>query len=251
MNQNIDFDKFYQLHQQVQPLVLANAWNVKSAIMIEKAGYTAIATSSGAIADSLGYKDGEEIPFSELLHIVKRIKSITTIPLTVDMERGYASDLHTLTDNIQRLIDLGVAGINIEDTPGEEEYLRKLTSIKNHLEKTGQKLFINARTDVFLLKMPNPLETTLHRARRYKEAGADGLFVTGVQEANIIREICLATTLPVNVVGVSTLSSIRTLAECGVRRISMAGFLYKATYTKMGDMASEILKGQSLAPLHS
>jgi 2-methylisocitrate lyase-like PEP mutase family enzyme len=246
-----DFDKFYQLHQQSHPLVIANAWNVKSAMVIEKAGYRAIGTSSGAIADSLGYKDGEEIPFSEMLYVVKRIKSSISIPLSVDMERGYANDLQRLTDNIQSIIDLGVAGINIEDAEGEEPYLKKLTCIKNYLEKTGQKLFINARIDAFLLKLPSPLDTTLKRAKRYQNAGADGLFVTGVQETSIITEICSATTLPVNVVGVSNLSSINTLAECGVRRISMAGLLYKATYTRMGNIVNEILKEQSLAPLHS
>src|SRR3990170_2045714 len=103
-----DFDKFYQLHHQSQPLLISNAWNVKSALVIENAGYDAIATSSGAIADSLGYKDGEEIPFSELLYIVKRIKSRISIPLSVDIERGYANDLQTLTDNVQRIIDVGV-----------------------------------------------------------------------------------------------------------------------------------------------
>jgi len=246
-----DFDQFYQLHHQSKPLLIANAWNVKSALVIENAGYDAIATSSGAIADSLGYKDGEVIPFNELLYVLKRIKSCTSIPLTVDLERGYAKDLETLKDNIQRIIDLGVAGINIEDAEGEEAYLEKIICIKNYLEQTGQQLFINARTDVFLLKLPTPLETTLKRAKRYQDAGADGLFVTGVQETNIIKEICSSTALPVNVVGVSNLSSIQTLAECGVRRISMAGLLYKATYTRMGNIVNEILKEQSLAPLHS
>lgn len=244
------FDTFYQLHHQSKPLLLANAWNVKSALAIENAGYEAIATSSGAIADSLGYKDGEVIPFSELLYIVKRISACTTIPLSVDLERGYAKDMDTLQDNIQHLIDLGVAGINIEDAEGEETYLEKLICIKNYLQKSGQRLFLNARIDAFLLKLPAPLETTLKRAKLYQDAGADGLFVTGVQDTNIIKKICSATILPVNVVGVAALSSIATLADCGVRRISMAGLLYRATYTRMGNMVKEIVKDQSLASLH-
>ncbi len=246
-----DFETFYQLHHQSTPLVIANAWNVKSAQLIEKAGYAAMGTSSGAIADSLGYKDGEMIPFSELLYIVKRIRSCTSIPLTVDLERGYAKDLDTLKDNIQQIIDFGVAGINIEDAEGEEPYLEKLTAIKNYLVKSGQQVFINARVDAFLLKLPDPLETTLKRAKRYQDAGADGLFVTGVQDSGIIKEICASTTLPVNVVGVAAISSIATLAAAGIKRISMAGLLYRATYTSLGHMASEMLKEQSLALLHS
>ncbi|MBA4851045.1 isocitrate lyase/phosphoenolpyruvate mutase family protein [Emticicia sp. BO119] len=244
------YEHFLSLHHRPEPLVIANAWNAKSAQIIEKSGYDAIATSSGAIADSLGYKDGEVIPFAELIYIIKRIKSCTTLPLSVDMERGYASNPETLTENIQQLIDIGVAGINIEDAEGEDVYLRKLTSIKNYLEKTNQQLFINARTDVFLLKLNSPLETTLKRAKLYEEAGADGLFVTAVGDVELIKEIAASTTLPLNVVGVPKLSSIRLLAENGVKRISMAAFLYRATYIQLEKMAQAVMAEQSFVPLH-
>jgi len=104
-----NYDAFYQLHQQPAPFILANAWNAKSARLIEAAGFPAIATSSGAIADSLGYADGEQIPFEELLYIVQRIKTSTTIPLSVDLERGYSSNLTVINDQIQKLLDIGVA----------------------------------------------------------------------------------------------------------------------------------------------
>lgn len=243
------YEKFYDLHRRKKPLVIANAWNARSAQIIEKSGFDAVATSSGAIADSLGYADGEKIPFDELFYMLKRIKSSTNIPLSVDLERGYASDLNELNDNIQKLIDIGVAGINIEDSQGEDIYLRKLTGIKNYLEKTNQKLFINARTDVFLLKLSSPLETTLSRAKLYEDAGADGLFVTAVQDTDIIKKITSATSLPVNVVGGPKLSSIETLAECGIRRISMAVLLYRAAYNHLEVVAKAIGTDHSLAPL--
>ncbi len=110
MNQ---YEKFHQLHHQQKPLIIANAWNARSAQLIEEAGFEAIGTSSGAISSSLGYADGEKIPFNELLYIVQRIKASIKVPLTVDMERGYTDDLNVLTDNIQKLIDTGVSGINI------------------------------------------------------------------------------------------------------------------------------------------
>ena len=130
MNQ---YQIFYDLHHQAQPLLLANAWNVKSAQIIEKAGFNAIATSSGAIANSLGYNDGEQIPFEELLYIVKRIKASTNIPLTVDLERGYTNDLDVLNSHIQQIIDIGATGINIEDNQGEDIFLEKLKSITKYL----------------------------------------------------------------------------------------------------------------------
>lgn len=243
------YSTFYQLHYQPGPFLLANAWNVKSAQLIEKAGFEAIATSSGAIASSLGYDDGEKMTFGELLYIVQRIKACTTIPLTVDLERGYANDLSVLSDNVQRLVDSGVSGINIEDVQGEALYLQKLEHIKNHLARTGRQLFINARTDGFLQKLPSPLEITLQRAKLYKDAGADGLFVPGVSDPAVIREITSATTLPVNVVGTPALSSIETLADCGVKRISMAGFLYGATYKQLGKITETIRAEHSLEPL--
>jgi 2-methylisocitrate lyase-like PEP mutase family enzyme len=241
---------FYNLHHQPQPLVVGNAWNAKSAQIIEKAGFDAIATSSGAIADSLGYKDGEQIPFEEMLYIVKRIKSVIDIPLSVDMERGYTNDLQQLTDNIQKIIDIGAVGINLEDAQGEEIYLEKLYAIGDYLKGTGQQLFINARTDVYLQKLPNPKETVIARAKLYKSAGADGLFVTGVNDLALIKEIVAAVELPVNVVGVSAISDVQLLADCGVKRISMAGILYNAGYRKINELVTAITAENSLAKLY-
>jgi 2-methylisocitrate lyase-like PEP mutase family enzyme len=241
---------FYDLHHHEQPLLIGNAWNARSAQIIEKAGFDAIATSSGAIADSLGYKDGEQIPFEEMLYIVGRIKSVASIPVSVDMERGYTDDLKALTGNIQKIIDIGVAGINLEDHQGEEIYLKKLHTIRNYLQQTNQQLFINSRTDVFLQKLPDPVETVITRAGLYKDAGADGLFVTGVQDTGTIKEIVSAVDLPVNVVGLSSISAVHVLADCGVRRISMAGILYSAGYKKINELVTTIKSENSLATLY-
>jgi 2-methylisocitrate lyase-like PEP mutase family enzyme len=244
-----DYEKFHQLHHQSSPLILANAWNARSAQIAENAGFKAVATSSGAIAESLGYKDGENIPFAELLYMVRRIKASISIPLSVDMERGYTNDLEVLKEHIQQLIDTGVVGINLEDAQGEDIYLKKLNTIKNYLLKTSQQFFINARTDGFLQKLPSPLETTVKRAKQYKEAGADGLFVPGIQDLEMIKEIVLSITLPVNVVGVGKTASIDALTDCGVKRVSMAVLLYKATYRKTEIITKEILDKQSFEPL--
>ena len=244
------YEIFRQLHYQPRPFILANVWNAKSAQVAEAKGFEAIGTSSGAISDSLGYTDGEKMPFAELLYLVKRIRSVTNIPLSVDMERGYTNDLDELNANIQQLLDIGVAGINIEDAQGPDIYLKKLSSIKEYLSRTRQRLFINARTDVFVQKLEPPLDITIKRAELYKEAGADGLFVAGIQDAGMIRDITSATTLPVNVVAIPKLSSPDVLAKCGVKRISMAPFLYKATYNHMERIAEKILVEHSFAYLY-
>jgi len=248
MNIN-NYTTFYDLHHKETPLILANAWNVKSARIIEQNGYDAIGTSSGAISNSMGYEDGEKMPFSELLYIVKRIAASITIPLSVDFERGYTGDLSSLTGNIEKLIEAGVAGINIEDAQGEEVYLKKLYAIKNHLEKTNQKLFINARTDCFLQKLDSPLELAIKRAKLYHDAGADGLFVTAMADTEIIKKIASSIALPLNIVATPKLPSFKTLADCGVKRISMAISLYNATYNRLMQCAKEARANQSMETL--
>lgn len=241
---NTNFEKFYQLHHQPKPLILANVWNAKSAQIVEAAGFDAMATSSGAIADSLGYKDGEQIPFDELLYVIKRIRSVSSIPLSVDLERGYASDMNVLNEHIQALIDTGVSGINIEDAQGVDIYLNKLNSITTYFKNSGQQLFINARTDVFLQKLDSPVETVIERAKLYEQAGVNSLFVPGVSDAGLIRKIVSATSLPVNVVSTPAIS-VKALEECGVKRISMAVLLYRSTYNNMEKTVKEVLNTRS------
>ncbi len=247
MNQ---YEIFYGLHQQSAPLIIANAWNVKSAKIIESNGYDAVATSSGAIADSLGYPDGEAIPFNELLYMVRRIKASINIPLSVDLEKGYTEDLTVLNSYVQQLLDAGVAGINLEDTHGEKLYIRKLSSIKDYLVTTHQSLFINARTDAFLLKLPSALDTTLRRIQLYEAAGAHGIFVTAIRDAVLIKEIVSSTSLPVNVVGVPGLTSVELLSQCGVRRISMAVLPFKTAYGHLNKVLKAVKDEQSFEPLY-
>jgi len=245
-----NYELFYQLHHQSRPFILANAWNAKSARIAQDSGFEAIGTSSGAIADSLGYPDGEKIPFEEMLYIIKRIKHATTIPLSVDMERGYTDNPDQLMNYIQQLLDLGVSGINLEDAQGEAIYLAKLQSIKSYLQQTNQQLFLNARTDVFLQKLDAPLETTLRRADLYRDAGADGLFVTGVQDTDTILQLSAGASLPLNVVATPKLTSYDALEKCGVKRISLAAFLYRATYRQIESTASSIIHEKSFSSLH-
>ncbi len=210
-----NYEIFYQLHQQKRPLILANAWNVKSAQLIEKNGYKAIATSSSAIANSLGYEDGENISFDELFYVVQRIVSCINIPLSVDIETGYSNNISEVITNIQRLVDIGVVGINLEDSQGKDLFIEKLSSIKKHLAKNNMQLFINARTDSFLLNLSSPLEKTLERLKPYEDAGADSIFVPFINDAEAIKKIIAATTLPVNVLCMPSLTSIETLQHAG------------------------------------
>lgn len=225
---------FEKLHQQHAPVLLCNVWDVASAKIAEKLGFQAIGTSSGAIATSLGYSDGEEISFSELKYIVSRITSTTNIPLTVDLEAGYSRNPLEVADHISQLRDMGVVGINIEDSLVEQErYLLEANAFRVHLEaivtalgKTAKRLFINVRTDTFLLNCPNPIQETITRAHQYEKAGADGLFVPCIQNKGDIQQITHATRLPINVMCMPELPAFSTLQNLGVKRISMGNFIF-------------------------
>lgn len=114
------YQEFRELHQQESPLQIGNVWDCQSALMFEKSGYKAIGTSSAAIANSLGYEDGEQMSFEELNTIVKLIASKISIPLTVDMEGGYSRDAEQIINNIVIIYNAGVVGINLEDSAVSE-----------------------------------------------------------------------------------------------------------------------------------
>ncbi|STW50354.1 carboxyvinyl-carboxyphosphonate phosphorylmutase [Klebsiella pneumoniae] len=172
---------FNALHQQNQPLLLANVWDASSAQAAQQAGYQALGSSSAAIAAMLGYEDGEEMSFDELFYVVSRIKTVSDLPLSVDLEAGYGATTSHIIDNIRRLAHLGVSGINLEDShvvdgtrrlDDAERFAVKLQEIT----RACSGLFVNVRTDTFLLNVQDALVQTLYRGQLYAKHGACGFF---------------------------------------------------------------------------
>ncbi|MFK7773634.1 MAG: isocitrate lyase/phosphoenolpyruvate mutase family protein [Saprospiraceae bacterium] len=225
---------FKNLHQQKEPLLLANVWDVSSAQIAEKLNFKAIGTSSSAISNSLGYQDGEEMSFEELAFVVKRISTKIKIPLSVDLEAGYSRDPKIIATHIKQLAQLGVVGINLEDSIVEdvrvllspEGFSKTISEIKNILEKEGINIFLNIRTDTFLLNHPDPVAETIRRIRLYEKAGANGIFVPCITHEDDIKSIVENTPLPINVMCMPNLPDFSTLKKLGVKRISMGNFLY-------------------------
>src|SRR6266487_3069469 len=110
------FEQFSKLHQHTSPLLLGNIWDVNSAKMFEANGYKAIGTSSQAVANVFGYDDGEKVEFETLLQVAKRVVEVVRIPFTVDVEGGYNRTVEGIITNIKKLHDVGVVGVNLEDT---------------------------------------------------------------------------------------------------------------------------------------
>lgn len=250
-------NEFRDSHQQDSPLIICNVWDVSSAIAAGKAGFQCMGTSSAAIATMLGYRDGEEMSFSELHYIVQRIVSNSRIPLSVDLEGGYGRDHQLIFENIRALADLGVAGINIEDSivNGEREMLAPehfaatLKAVGRLLKEDQIDIFINVRTDPFLIGHPNPLEETLRRVRIYEEAGADGIFIPCITDARQIEEVVKSTELPINVMCMPNLPDFAELKNVGVKRISMGNFLYSTLENLHIELLRNISRKGSFKPI--
>ncbi|MFH7825851.1 isocitrate lyase/PEP mutase family protein [Kluyvera chengduensis] len=247
---------FTQLHHQSAPLLIANVWDVPSALAAQRAGYQALGTSSSAIAEMLGYPDGEEMSFAELHYIVGRIRTATMLPLSVDIESGYAVSVDGIVNNVLQLSALGVAGINLEDShvrDGRRELLdaklfaERLRAIRERLTAHRVSLFLNVRTDPFLLGIPDALSVTLSRASLYANHGADGLFVPCVHRPDDIAALVQQTALPLNVMAVPRLADFAALAELGVRRISMGNAVHSALQTQLNRLLLSLRHQQSFA----
>ncbi|MBO9621564.1 MAG: isocitrate lyase/phosphoenolpyruvate mutase family protein [Sphingomonas sp.] len=222
--------RFAALHRGEAPLVLYNAWDTGSARAVAAAGAEAIATSSWAVAAAHGYEDGQAIPLALVEQIVGRIAASLDLPLTVDFEAGYAEDDDLLAANVARLLALGVVGINFEDriTAGTGLYeprrqAGRIAALRRAADAMGIPLFINARTDLFLGGEDEPaalLDAAKDRAETYRDAGADGFFVPGLVDDELIGALCTACPLPVNVMVAEGGSLLARLAGLGVARIS-------------------------------
>lgn len=218
------------LHVKGNPLLLYNAWDVGSAKAIAGTGAPVIATSSWAVAAAQGYEDGESMPLSLVEQIVARIVDAVDVPVTVDVEGGYSEDPQVCAENVARLVDRGVVGINFEDRVVSGTGLHairaqceRITAIRRMADARGIPLFINLRTDLFFgsdIAAMDALPEALERAKAYAEAGASGLFVPGLVDLPAIAALCDTIELPVNVMTMPGLPDARALADAGVARIS-------------------------------
>lgn len=249
---------FKEMHTQDEPLILGNVWNAQSAKIYEKSGAKAVATSSSAIAHSLGYEDGENMSFEEYFYCVERILKSISIPLTVDLEGGYGKTDDEIVSNIFRLAQAGVVGINIEDSIivegkreilSKEAFFEKLKGVMIQLKAQHIDIFINVRTDTFLLGVENAVDETLQRIKKLEELGVDGLFVPCITAEQDIEVIVNATKLPVNVMGMPDLPDFKTLKELGVKRISMGNFLNGYIYRQLEEAIQNINTAQNFSPI--
>ncbi|RXG99687.1 isocitrate lyase/PEP mutase family protein [Bradyrhizobium zhanjiangense] len=243
-------ETFRGLHRKGDPLVLFNAWDAATAKTIAKTS-PAIATSSGAVASALGYADGENVPLDMVTGLVSRITASVSVPVSIDLEAGYGDTPQAAAKSVSEVLKAGAVGINIEDglsggkrqLVGPERHAAKIKAVRDTAQELGVHLFINARTDPFLLKFGSPdecLNEAARRAKAYAEAGADGIFVPGLTDLAYIEKLVQLTPLPVNIMVTQGVPEIRDLARVGVRRVSLGPWPMMAAMRIIGQAAASV-----------
>lgn len=245
--------RFRALHAVGRLLILPNAWDVGSARLVASCGAEAIATTSAGLAWSHGYSDGNSLPVKLLEATVLSMVRVLDVPLTVDVEAGYTDDPRAAGELVVAIANAGAVGINIEDGADAPALLcAKIEAAKKAVARAGLDVFVNVRTDVYLrglVPKPRAVEETIARARQYRDAGCDGIFVPGVAASDEIRAIVDGVSpLPLNVMAVPGLPDAAALGTLGVRRLSAGSALASATFGRVRQMVAAFLRDGRTAP---
>lgn len=219
---------FARLHQGPDPLVLPNAWDAMSARVFEAVGFAAVGTTSAGMAFQLGCPDGEHMPVDELVASLSRIVRTVRVPVSADLEAGYGASPARVAELVRRMADVGVVGINLEDSRAgrllsiraQEE---RLAACRTAAQRAGVPIYLNARTDVYWHRVGSPdtrLAEALRRGAAYLGAGADGVFVPGVTDDATMRALAAEFSGPLNVLATPQMPGVAHLAALGVARVS-------------------------------
>jgi 2-methylisocitrate lyase-like PEP mutase family enzyme len=254
-------ERLRKLHHGRRILALPNAWDAVSARILEEVGHPAIATSSAAVAFSLGYPDGQRISRGEMLDAVARITRAVRVPVTADLESGYGKTPQEIADFTKAVVASGAVGLNFEDVTGDDEsthvelglQVKNIRAIRETAAAMGVPIVINARTDIYLMPIgpgATRFERTVERLRAYREAGADCLFVPGLCDREIIAKLVKALDAPLNILASQGCPSLDELEKIGVARVSAGSSAMRAAMGAFQRVAKDWLAHGSYDSLH-
>jgi 2-methylisocitrate lyase-like PEP mutase family enzyme len=259
--------KLLDLHHAADPIVLVNAWDAASACIVETAGFPAIATTSAGLANALGKADGQNLSLDDMLGAIRRIAAAVRVPVTADVEAGFASDPAGLLLSMDEIIAAGAVGVNLEDAlPGHTsrgplfplpEQTARIQAARQAGEKRGIHLVINARTDAYWQAGVTPqqaMENTLERGKAYLKAGADCIFIPGLKDASQIGSVVKELNAPINILAVPGAPTVPELKALGVKRVSFGsgpmraamGFLRKVAQEAMSSGSWELMNENAI-----
>jgi 2-methylisocitrate lyase-like PEP mutase family enzyme len=249
-------EQFRKLHHGPRLLLLPNAWDVVSARILEECGHPAIATSSAAVAFSLGYPDGQRISREEMLEVAGRIARAVDVPVTADLEAGYGTTAKDMVETVEAAIEAGVIGMNLEDVTGDEEgscvdlplQVEKIRAVSDAAKALGVPFVLNARTDIYLMPIgpeATRFERTVERLRAYRDAGASCLFAPGVYDRETIAKLVNAVEAPLNILASPACPPIAELERIGVARVSAGSGLMRAALGLVRRIGKEMIESRS------
>lgn len=248
MTQDTKAAAFQALHRNPGTFVIANAWDGGSARILQGLGFAAIATSSGASANTLGRLDGK-VTRDEALSQARTIVGCVDLPVSADFENGFGDTPEIVAETVRLAAGIGLAGCSIEDSTGQKDRplydfglaVERIAAAAQAARALPGPFTLTARSENFLRGNPN-LDDTIKRLQAYEEAGADALFAPLLPDLAAVRAVCSAVTKPVNfMVGVPGKSfSVAELAAAGVKRISLATSLHRAAMTGLFEAAREV-----------
>lgn len=245
-----------KLHYGPRILLLPNAWDVVSARILEECGHPAIATSSAAVAFSLGYPDGQRISRDEMLEVAARIARAVEVPVTADLEAGYGTTVKDMVETVKAAIAAGVVGMNLEDVTGDDEsslvdlplQVEKIRAICETAKSLGVPFVLNARTDIYLMPIypaATRFERTVERLRAYREAGASCLFAPCLYDRETIAKLVKAVDAPVNILANPACPPIAELEKIGVARVSAGSGIHRAALGLVRRIGKDMLESRS------
>ncbi|MFG2126691.1 isocitrate lyase/phosphoenolpyruvate mutase family protein [Streptomyces sp. NPDC048751] len=240
---------FHALHVPGRPLVLPNAWDAASARIVEDAGAAAVATTSAGVSWSLGTADGDRLERDRAVAAVAAVAAAVRVPVSADIEAGYASDPAGVADTVRAVLAGGAVGINIEDAQHEgggslravAEQAERIAAAREAADAEGVPLFVNARIDTFLAGAGG-VDLTLERAAAFRAAGADGIFVPGAVDRETVKLLVDGVDGPLNVLVGPGALPVAELAGLGVARVSAGSSMAQAAQALVRRAARELLE---------
>ncbi|MFB9234132.1 isocitrate lyase/phosphoenolpyruvate mutase family protein [Plantactinospora siamensis] len=236
MNDRIDSaEQFRSLHRPGSPLVLVNAWDAASAAVVAAAGAAAVGTTSAGVAWSLGAADGNRLDRGPAVDLVRRVAAAVSVPVSADIESGFGATPAEVGETVRAVLAAGAVGVNIEDGLSDRslrdvaDQVARLAAARAAADEAGTPLFLNARVDTLLFRAGGVPET-VERATAYLAAGADGIFVPGATDPDLVAELARAIPAPLNVLAGPGAPSVPELAALGVARVSLGSAVAEAAY---------------------
>lgn len=239
---------FLKLHLHPKILILPNAWDAMSAVLIERAGFPALATTSAGVAFARGYPDGEAIPRKEMIAEVARIAALVDVPVTADLEAGYGPRPEDVAETVRAAIDAGAVGCNIEDGTNDpkkplrdfEDAVARVRAGRAAADAAGIPFVLNARTDVYWAKALSgeaAFAEAVRRCNAFLEAGARSAFIPFVTDPALMGRLAKAIKGPLNMLAGAASPSASEMEKLGVARITIGGSLARACY-KLAERAA-------------